>query len=76
MKRIGNPVQVDEGVRNAEKKHVMEEALVAKFTQNGHLMSTLLETDEFILAEPSLDKFWGCGKSRSLKQPGVLLSSE
>ena len=74
MKHIGNQVQVDEAVWNAEKKQVMEDALMAKFTQNRHMRSTLLETGECVLAEASRDKFWGCGKH--LNQPRVLLASE
>ena len=44
--------------------------LIAKFSQNSHLLEILLETGQKEIGEASKDPFWGIG--RSLNDPSVL----
>jgi len=57
------------------KLHVMKRGLILKFTQNSHLYTNLIHTDDAVLIEGNTwhDNFWGdcfCGKKSECQVPG------
>lgn len=65
IKALGRQVRgFDETMWNLNKKQIMYNGLLAKFSQNRDLASKLISTGNEILAEASpYDKIWGIGLS-------------
>ena len=65
IKALGRSVKnYDEVIWNGLRQIIVYEGLVAKFKQNTDLSKLLLETEDAVLAECSVqDKVWGIGLS-------------
>ena len=63
MKAIGNSVKVNSNKwTKGKSRQVMQERLLAKFTQNDHLRHVLVTTEGKTLVECApRDLFWGIG---------------
>lgn len=67
IKALGRCVRdYNESVWNGMRQIIVYKGLVQKFMQNQDLLNKLLETEDSILAECSVqDRVWGIGKSMS-----------
>ncbi len=70
MLNIGKGIKINRQKWADEEKNVMERELLAKFSQEQHLLTELLYTEKRHFVEANkYDKHWGIG--RGLKDPAL-----
>ena len=66
-KAIGDSIKVDDDAWLPEAKRIMRKGCYAKFNQDDFAKKTLIDTQNYVLAEASKDKIWGIGLTLSAK---------
>ena len=62
LKRLGDSVNPPPGSTwNKYREKIMQDALLAKFTQHNNIREKLKQTGNATLVEATRDRFWGAG---------------